>query len=644
MSPQEKVRRNEARASLLASLVEHATQPFASAYADGRIDIVNAAFCELVGYTKDELKSISWLTELTPIEFWTMEAERLAELHRTGRPIYYEKEYVRKDGARVPVGLLVHLVRDDPGEPGFYFAYITVLTERNLAEKALWEGEERFRQVFENMGSSIVVYEAADDGEDFVVRELNPAAERALKTHRAAVAGLKVADAFPDVEHFGLMEVFRRVWKTGVPERKPEGLYQDQRLTLWADNYVFKLPSGEIAAIFEDVTERRQAEEALRGSERRYRELVETMREGVWAVDQDFMTTFVNARMAEMLGFAPEAIVGRHIFDFIPPDALETAAKQAEKRMRGLAEDFDVGLRRADGSVLWAGLETRAIIDETGTFRGAVAAVQDLSERKAAEAALRERDEQLRQPQKMEAIGQLAGGIAHDFNNLLTAIIGYSDLVLEQPADTPIALVWQDVHAIKHAAEHASALTRQILAFSRRQALRPQLVSLGDVIRETEPLLRRTLGENVDLVTKLDPALGLTEVDPAQLMQVLMNLALNARDAMPSGGRLTIEAANACLDEAYREAHPGAQPGECVVLAVSDNGQGMSKEILARIFEPFFTTKGPGLGTGLGLSTVYGIVKQSGGNIFVCSEPDVGTTFKIYLPRAGGSGPALLVQ
>ena len=270
--------------------------------------------------------------------------------------------------------------------------------------------------------------------------------------------------------------------------------------------------------------------------------------------------------------------------------------------------------------------------------------MQDLSERKAAEAALRERDEQLRQSQKMEAIGQLAGGIAHDFNNLLTAIIGYSDLVLEQPADTPIALVWQDVHEIKHAAEHASALTRQILAFSRRQALRPQLVSLGDVIRETEPLLRRTLGENVDLVTKLDPGLGLTEVDPAQLMQVLMNLAVNARDAMPSGGKLTIEAANACLDEAYCEAHPGAQPGECVVLAVSDNGQGMSKEILARIFEPFFTTKGPGLGTGLGLSTVYGIVKQSGGNIFVCSEPDVGTTFKIYLPRAGGSGPALLVQ
>ncbi|HLA81033.1 MAG TPA: ATP-binding protein, partial [Thermoleophilia bacterium] len=252
-------------------------------------------------------------------------------------------------------------------------------------------------------------------------------------------------------------------------------------------------------------------------------------------------------------------------------------------------------------------------------------------ERAKAEEALKERDEQLRQAQKMEAIGQLAGGIAHDFNNVLTTIIGYSDLILADPRHDD--LLREDVGEIKVAAERASTLTRQILAFSRRQTLQPEVVCLNDVLAGVQHLLARTLGEDVELVFAPSDDLGLVEVDAHQLEQVLLNLALNARDAMPGGGRLTLETADVQIPKAYARLHEGIKPGEYVMLAVSDTGEGMNEEVRSHLFEPFFTTKEQGKGTGLGLATVYGTVKQSGGSIFAYSEPGRGTTFRIYLPR-----------
>jgi two-component system, cell cycle sensor histidine kinase and response regulator CckA len=239
---------------------------------------------------------------------------------------------------------------------------------------------------------------------------------------------------------------------------------------------------------------------------------------------------------------------------------------------------------------------------------------------------------QRQQSQKMESLGQLAGGIAHDFNNLLTAIIGYSNLILGGYDSSPEA-VRVDVEEIRRAAESASSLTRQILAFSRRQPLRPEIVSLNDVVGELTDLLRRTLGERIELVTALDPGLGLAEVDPTQLIHVVVNLTLNAHDAMPNGGCLTIETSDVDLDEAYCARHPDAVPGPHVLLAASDTGVGMDAQTVSRIFEPFFTTKAHGQGTGLGLSTVHGIVAQSGGSIAVSSELGRGTRFEIYLPR-----------
>jgi two-component system cell cycle sensor histidine kinase/response regulator CckA len=286
---------------------------------------------------------------------------------------------------------------------------------------------------------------------------------------------------------------------------------------------------------------------------------------------------------------------------------------------------------------LWA--TATPLRDRSGGVTGAIESMRDISDRRRAEDALRAAEEQLRQSQKMEAVGQLAGGIAHDFNNLLTAIIGYSELTLSnQSLADP--LIRADIEEIKRAADRAAALTRQILAFSRRQALRPEVVSLNDVIGSMEPLLRLTLGENIALITLPHPQLDRVEVDLHQFEQVLMNLAVNAKDAMPSGGRLTLETGNVELGEDYCRTHAEIGTGSYVMLAISDTGVGMDDETMSHAFEPFFTTKGVGQGTGLGLSTVYGIVRQSGGNIYVSGEPGKGTTFKIYLPRVATLSPA----
>ena len=388
-----------------------------------------------------------------------------------------------------------------------------------------------------------------------------------------------------------------------------------------AQDYLVKgrIEGQLLARVLRYAIERKRAEEALREREAYYRTILEHIGDAVFIAAPDSRYLDVNPRACELTGYSREELLRLRISDTYAAEERAAAAALVSEVATGRPVVLERSLVRKDGTVLTVESNARRLPD--GRLLGAV---RDITERKKLE-------DQLRQAQKLEAVGRLAGGVAHDFNNVLTAIFGYVDLVLEDvPAGSPPR---QDLEEIRKAAERAAGLTRQLLAFSRQQVLQPVVLNVTDVVQDIDKMVRRLVGEDVAVRLNLASDVGNVRTDPGQLQQVIMNLVVNARDAMPTGGKLLIETDNADLTEQYAELHQPVTPGRYVMLAVSDTGTGMTAETRARIFEPFFTTKEKGRGTGLGLSTVYGIVKQSGGYIWVYSEPGRGTTFKIYLPR-----------
>jgi two-component system cell cycle sensor histidine kinase/response regulator CckA len=376
-------------------------------------------------------------------------------------------------------------------------------------------------------------------------------------------------------------------------------------------------------AIVRDVTSRKRMEAGLRESEERYRLLFERNLAGVYRATVAGRLLECNRAFAQMLGYSSpaEAMAQSSAAFHSSEEGHEVFLERL--RREGSLLNHEYQAPRRDGTPVWL-IGNFSLLSGEGGEEILLGTIFDMTDR-------RRLQEQLLQAQKMEAIGRLAGGIAHDFNNLLTAVSGYTELLLGRLADGDPGR--EHALEIRQAGQRAAALTQQLLAFSRRQVLEPRVLDLNSVISDMERMLRRVIGEDIDLTAALDQSLWRARADPSQIEQAILNLVVNARDAMPRGGRLTIETGNVELDERYTDRYATFRPGPHVMLAVSDTGVGMSPDLQARLFEPFFTTKELGKGTGLGLSTTYGIVKQSGGSIWVYSEPGQGTTFKIYLPR-----------
>jgi PAS domain S-box-containing protein len=503
--------------------------------------------------------------------------------------------------------------------------------EQARTHHALRESEERFRHLFEE--APVAYHEI--DREGIMVR-VNRVECELLGYPPEEILGRPVwAFVVPEQRELVRETVLRKMLVPYLPvvfER--EWMRRDgTRLTVEMHESLILDAQGEVTAIraaLLDITERRRAEEALRESEEFLSSVFASIQDGLSVLDTEFNIVRVNPAMERWFAHAMpllgkkcwEAYYGRTTPCELCPArrTLETGAAAHEVKQR---------LQAGSQAVGWQEVHSFPLLDPaTGRSSGVIEYVRDITEHRRLE-------EQFRQAQKIEAVGRLAGGIAHDFNNLLMVIRGYSDLLLEElkPADSRR----RALEEIRKAGERAATLTRQLLAFSRKQVLQPQILDLNAVVSNINTMLRRLIGEDIELTMLPGAALDRVQADPGQIEQVIMNLAVNARDAMPHGGKLTIETANVNLDEDYARRDGNAAPGPYVRLSVSDTGCGMDAETRARIFEPFFTTKERDKGTGLGLATVYGIVKQSGGYIWVYSEVGRGTVFKIYLPRAPGS-------
>lgn len=596
---------------------------------EGIIELANPAAQKIFGYSAEELVNRD-LAMLIPERFQSAHRLGLGRFASTGkRTIGWEAVELaglHRDGTEVPLELSFGAFTKKGKQ--YFTGIIRDISERKRAEEALQESEERFRGLFENSKDTVFTCDLAGN-----FTSLNPAGEllteytsaEALKSNFATVVAPEyLAVAQQMISHKAAGDVATVYELEIITKSGQRVLVEISSRTIHRGG----LPIG-VQGSARDITERKRAEDALRKSEEQYRILFESNPQPMWVFDLETSRFLaLNEAAVRHYGYSREQFLSMTLADIHPDeDAARLAGEELEK-IDGLRQLGEWRHRSADGQTIE--VEVTANATNFGGRRAGLVLINDITARKRAQEALSASQMQLQQSQKLEAVGQLAGGVAHDFNNLLTAIIGFSDLSLRRmDEDDPIR---RNLEEIKKAADRAASLTRQLLAFSRKQILEPKVLDLNAVVKDMYKMLRRLIGEDMDLATRAGADLGKVKADPGQVEQILLNLVVNARDAMPHGGKVTIETANVTLDERYAFEHVPVQTGDYVMLAISDTGCGMDKETQSHIFEPFYTTKEAGKGTGLGLSTVYGIVKQSGGFIWVYSEVGKGTSFKIYLP------------
>lgn len=622
-------------ADRVRDLFEHAPCGYHSLDKDGLFVEINETELDWLGYTRDEVVGRKSFTELTTA-LGRANFKKTFPLLLKGKSVTnLETELVRKDGTVMPVLLNSSALRDDRGRFVMSRSTLYDRTELQKAESALRESESRFRELFDNMKSGVVIYEAVADGTDFLIKDFNTGAERIEDIPRARVVGRRVTEAFPGVAAFGLLEILRRVGRTGTPEYFPPGRYADERHSGWRENYVYRIPTGEVVVIYNDVTVRMEALESLRESETKYRELARSLPIAVYEADLEGRMTFVNRTAVEWSGYSEAELLSGFPVSriLIEPDRARAAAKIAQILASGKAESGEYSARRKDGSAFPVFVVSSPVIKD-GRPVGVRGIVIDISERVQADAEKRMWEARLRQQQKLESIGTLAGGVAHEINNPVNGIMNYAQLILDSLAEgNP-----NRVHAeeILRESGRVADIVGSLLTFARQDKQTHSPTAVGDIVESTLRLVRTVLRrDQIILDVDIPPGLPLLECRSQQIQQVVMNLMTNARDAL-------------------NERFPGADDDKKILLraspferdgrpwvrmTVEDHGAGIPPAVRDRIFEPFFTTKPRDVGTGLGLSISHGIVRDHHGEMHFETEVGRGTRFHVDLPAKAGRGP-----
>ena len=649
------------RLQLLEQMSEASPDALSIADLDHRVLWANETFVELFGYEVSEILG-------QPLENLVVPPDRLAESHwvtealRKNERISLETKRRKKDGTLLDVSISCAPLLLDGKMAGFYAGYRDISDRKRVEalSSALYRVAEKsssahdLQQFFAAVHSIIdelmyarnfyiALYDPVSDTLSFpyFVDEQDSAppskklarglTDYIIRTGQPLLATPEVLQAMEDRGEVARNGSRSLDWM-GVPLRVNSHTFGALVVQTYSKNIRYGERDKEILTFVSrqlaSAIEIKRNELALRRSEARYRSLVQSSVYGIYRSSIEGRFLDVNPALITMLGYeSAEQVLLLDPEKDVFAQPQEHARLIEEFRRSGRLDGVELKWKRKDGIVITVRISGRAVssADEPADVLEAIA--EDVTDRRALE-------DQLRQSQKMEAVGRLAGGVAHDFNNLLMVISGYAEVIL---ASLPLAdPLHEKGRAIQLAADRATTLTRQLLAFSRKQLLELKVVDVNAIVQDMERLLRPLIGENVELVTELTPHAAHVRADAGQLEQVLMNLVVNAKDAMPEGGRLMIQTQNIVMDESHRRGTQFIRPGSYVMLSVSDTGSGMDKETQSRIFEPFFTTKEKGKGTGLGLSTVYGIVKQSGGYVMVQSEVDRGSTFQIYLPQVEG--------
>jgi len=624
---------------------------------DLRILYVTPSIQAVLGFTPEERMAMSIDQQLTPDSLaygLDVLAEELALEEQIdtdpNRSRIVVLEYYHKDGSTRWMETIMSGIRDGEGILNAIHGVSRDITDRRRAEEALAESEKRYRMIVENMHDVIMIV-----GLDLTEQYRSPSSALLTGYSLEEMANIPLKEqitpeSYALVEQALVEELEKEFGGDPIDPHRSRTfeveLYHKDGGTVWIEETATFLRDNEgkpeaVLLAIRDITERKQLSGELKASEQRYRMIVENMSDMIATMDLNLNYTYQSPSIRRITGYSVEELMARPLSERITPESM---AMVEQLLAEGLANESPEGVSRRlkpqvieieayhkDGGTVWIETTTIFTHDADGRPNGVLFSGRDMTERKQAEEEKERLESQLIQAQKMETVGRLAGGVAHDFNNMLSVILGYVDLAkLRLVKEHPVL---KDIVEIEKAAVRSRDITAQLLAFSRKQIIVPTVINLNDLVVNTEKALSRLIGEDIQLKVRIEEEPWMVKVDPSQVEQILINLAVNARDAMPGGGKLTIETRNIIIDEFYCRDHLDFTPGHYVQLCVSDNGIGMDRETMQHIFEPFFTTKAVGKGTGLGMATVYGIVKQNKGVINVYREPGHGTTFKIYLPR-----------